>query len=416
MSEFCIGWIPHLIGAPFLTNRWIDLIDADVLERERAFEQWKKKNPNKKEEEYVRCEKRDEEKFFYKLKRKGSKKELGHPFLVSKIGDIGYTPAETTLIKNIKATLENGIYVAACRSVDDTATHERVFFVYHFTDESFETLKEVFLFKRQRVSHDPKNIILLYRASIIVDNITNEGFITLHTSDVADIILNQDVASEKYSIQTFIAITDILHCHTHHHNHTQNSTKKSFEPTDVPDSLVSPIWSPGPLDQKATAKILAEYRYSLLSNLEGIADLVHRTDVSHESGLKKINIHNGYPEIMTFIKQARGILLYTNQLLQDMKSIKHIDDAEYAKQKETLQNIHSSFQDFQDTLECRFQANIAGVSELLLIITALLTMWLIILEINKDSWIPSFVLGILIAITIAAPCVYVYYRFFKQAV
>lgn len=341
MNKYCIGWIPHLNGAPFIINRW------------------KQRIAGKKE---------DGEKLYFQY-TSTHLKSLNHLFNFDRIIQYYGLPDSSTIETEIRASP----FIAQCRPVDDIDATERWFFVYLFEDDTLSCLKTAYIFKSTWENPiGSTNINLLYLATVKVTDIKPEGFITLELIQIAKgTEVSQDpnyASTDQYLIETFQAIRDILHDHTHHINPC------SHPYPEVPDSIIRPVITTQTLCKEVMLEISESYQVSMLEHLEHIVDLVNNAEA------KKIWFSKPYSELVSILKQANGILIYFNQYLLELFKLEKIDETTYKSMKESALNMEDAYQSFYETLDSRFQMSITVRSELLLVVTTLLTFWLVYLE------------------------------------
>lgn len=105
LVKYCIGWIPHITGYPFLINRWQKL----YLSMKR------KKNSG-----------------FFQIR---SPVNLKHCFNYDNITLID-RDNDQKIVQKIIGILKNQTYIGQCRDVDDFNKQAKWFFVFSFLDYS----------------------------------------------------------------------------------------------------------------------------------------------------------------------------------------------------------------------------------------------------------------------------------------
>lgn len=339
MNKYCIGWIPHLNGAPFLTNRWWQRVYGKRDDGERVYFRFQKESiPYKK------------------------------PFNVDRIAEYFGMDNPDEIRKKIK----NSTYFAHCRPVDDLNIDERWFFVYIFADDTLTFLSEIYIFKKFAIGpHGSKNYVLRYLAKADVIDITGSGIITLNLPSLATGTLpgiGFDIF-EQYLKETFQAIRDILHHHSHHINPFTHPHHI------VPDSIICPIMSEHELlDKQIMMAIADSYQICLQEHLE------HITELASSTVTKTIWMQRIYAELVSVIRQANGVLIYYNQFLLEIKKSGDIKNEEYSDLKESSINMKTAYQSFSDSLNNQFHFSNTVRSDLLLVVTALLTFWIVFIE------------------------------------
>ena len=93
-----------------------------------------------------------------------------------------------------------------------------------------------------------------------------------------------------------------------------------------------------------------------------------------------------------------------------MKHIGHLNDYEYSQHYEIISNLKDVFQDFNESLHNRLEVDTAKISELSLIITAILTIWIVILETNKEFF--KIWDGILLTMVMCSFIIPIWYWYF----
>jgi hypothetical protein len=372
--KYCIGWIPQLIGDPSLTRRWEDVIYGRTNGQERVY---------------------------FQVKWSRDKLDKDIPLEIDRISE-GMRDRDKLVVGRIINTLKESIYIAQFRPIDDTNSKSRSLFVFVFDNNTLINLNSVYIFRGLQKSHQSDDVILLYRATICVNDLTKNGFLTLSIKELSPLIKNQDVATKQLFLETYQAIRDVLHCHTHH------LSTSTHHHGNVPDSLIRPIFSDDPLDKKATIKIMNRYKGTLLDHTRCISDLLHKTEK------RILPIRKGYSEISLSLKQAKGCLTYCLQLLEEISALGFINEVDRAMERRTLLNMKYAYQIFNEDLESRFQIDISTASEMILIITALFTSWIVFIEYDHDFTLPGYSIYVVGLITIIIVVCYVYQRYLKE--
>ncbi|MDG6249624.1 hypothetical protein [Methanocalculus sp.] len=343
-KKICIGWIPHLNGAPFLTNRW-----------------WQQ----------IRRKRTDGERVYFNFQRPDEKTGPIKPFNLDLIEE--YFGLKSSYL--IKETIKNSAYFAHCKPVDDTDPNERWFFVYRFKDDTLKHLVDVIIFKK--FSFGPQgstNYVLRYLATVEIGELDEDGFITLlnPTITTGNIVTDGFDVSVQYLEESFQAVRDILHHHSHHINSHYNGNIIG------PDSIIRPVISDSNNDKsKIKRKIAEKYQICLLNHLEHITELASITGSNSNLQILK----KGYSELISVIKQGNGVLIYYNQYLLELRKKSIINHDEHSTLKESAFNMRDAYQSFFSGLDTQFQMHITFRSDLILIITALLTFWIVFIEI-----------------------------------
>jgi hypothetical protein len=333
MSDYCVGYIPHLNGVPYVANRWLDVI------------KWPEGNKGP----------------YYRFAIP-TPNINGHPFNPDRINDYGCNKPRMV------SEITNKPYVAQCLPINDIKKEERTFFVFTFTDDSLKDLEKVFIFRIIQPSPHKSSIVLRYLAEIRVEECFDNGFITLGIQELSTKIYppNVDEASKLLLSSSFHAIRDVVHIHTHHIG------KSTHDHSEVPDSVISPIISQSKMDSHAGLRILNLYDKSVAKHIEYLSILIYSAE-------KKIVLGSIYKEIVAIIKQAQGMLVYSAQLVQELKKLKYISPTEYEDKKDSFEYMKYGVQAFYDEINSLFNLRTSKNSGYMLSLTVFLTIVLVIL-------------------------------------
>ena len=122
-----------------------------------------------------------------------------------------------------------------------------------------------------------------YRATIHVHNISEQGFAILTVENVSDYIEKDKEENylKHYLLESFIALKDNLHVHTHHSN------PRAVRITDCPDNIVQPIYRDvisqiviPKITRKESENIWKKYLQTISIHIEIISRLVHTSELN----------------------------------------------------------------------------------------------------------------------------------------
>jgi len=344
----CIGWIPHLTGDLFLTNRWLKILYGETDNHET---------------------------FYFKLNSTNRPEGIpkDSPLDPERIAKGNHISDNSTILPIINS-LDLYPYVAQCRPIDDTDFNKCSYFIYSFENNDLKTIKKIYVFERL-TSSDLKNPILEYLASINIYFTKNSGFVTLSidTSSKRIKSSNRDEAETQLLLETFQALRDILHNHTHHLNISTNTHDQ------VPDSIILPILSDGQLNSVTTNETLHRYNVCLAEHLECISNYAHQGEQDNKWNMFQLSINDKYKVMSSLMKTASGVINYNLQLLQEIRKLGYINPQEYNDLKDGILNMKSAYQSFLADVDTQFKISITNNSERQVKITLVLTLIIIIL-------------------------------------
>jgi hypothetical protein len=355
-SKYCIGWIPHIDGFSNFSDHWWDIVnDKEITE-----------GGNKKKE-------------YFQIKKKGQE---NHPFNSEIIKS--YHGCDDHDVQNIVNHLKDVNYVAQCRSVDDTDKSPQWFFVYTFKENNLAEQDSVYIFFSQEVYPGTmsKKYSLRYLATVKVVSMDDFGFITLTVDKIAKNVETRDPLdyspNDMFLRETFFAIRDVLHLHTHHPSTPSDSAD------EIPDCISNVIMSNNLIDSSITDKLLNEYKSSLEYSLQTIADKTIRLERKTNSFYWKRVLYNNYWTLASHMKQAGGIEIYARGLLSSSLKRGFINEKEYEERLRSLRDMSDALNTFYEDLGTRFQILEAKGTDKLLLPALILTLWILYFEAIRE--------------------------------
>lgn len=235
-----------------------------------------------------------------------------------------------------------------------------------------------------------------YFGTISLAKISKRGLVKFQIKEIVD--ENFDYSGqEDYDLQkeillreTFFAVRNLYHKHTHHVNNGNND--------DIPDSLTLPSFKTG--DNEAVRDILGYYQEKIVEYNNYSCDLIVKSENN-----RKVALSLSTSSMLQ--RQAKGCFIYGMQLVELYKNF--FTDEEYRYNVNMFKNAMNSIQAFCDEINTKYNAmsasnlkKISLNSILLAILIALLSAISLFSRVLFDDKNPYFVIICLILVLVFA--------------
>ncbi len=373
-QKYCIGWIPHVDGFCDFEGCWEDIVNDRKNEENKTYHarEFFSLKGNTKGFFFKPNEWEGLEKFRFDFKRISP-----------------YYDCTESKVKDLIKIFITFNYIAQCRPLDDTDPSPRWFFVFTFEDNNLTIPNDVYIFLSQKKYIYPGTFFnpvddLRYLATVKIQSIDPIfGFVTLSLEDLGaniECVDPPEKPESKVLHETFFAIRDVLHIHTHHFS------SPSASDDEVPDSITNAvITSKNSIDAEIAMDLFNEYKQSLVNNFHVIADKTIRLEGRSNAFQLKKDLYSEYWSIASLMKQSGGVEIYAKGLLSALlkkssPTLVLINKTSYDENLKSLKDMDDTLNTFYEDLTTRFQILNAKGSDKLLFPALILTLWILFFE------------------------------------
>ncbi|MGD0080950.1 MAG: hypothetical protein ABSB80_09925 [Methanoregula sp.] len=242
-------------------------------------------------------------------------------------------------------------------------------FVFLFADQEMKCPCEIIAFYTGTPSY-------IYLGTVGVYEVEKKGIVRLGINEIPsdDYEYQDENDFNKQKIflmkETFYAVRDLYHKHTHHVNDGNND--------EVPDSLTLPSFlaetDRSDQDDKYTAvrNIIQYYQEKIVEYNNYICDFIIKSQDQSNEDEYLINSTG-------LLRQAKGCFIYGNNLLELYP--KAFTDEEYKYSQKMFVNATLAVQAFWDEINTRYNARISGNSKRLALNSNLLALLIIMFSV-----------------------------------